>query len=40
MFESIAYRGSLQDEKVEGGISTDDVEKLLEFQVDQMQSMY
>jgi anaphase-promoting complex subunit 5 len=40
MFESIAYRGSLEDEKVEGSISTDDVEKLLEFQVDQMQSMY
>lgn len=40
MFESITYRGLLEDEKVAGGISTDDVEKLLEFQVDQMQSMF
>lgn len=39
-FQSIAYRGSLMNERAEGGVSTDDVEKLLEFQVDQMQSTY
>lgn len=40
MFESITYHGLLEDERVEGSVSTDDVEKMLEFQVDQMQSMY
>ena len=40
MFETINYHGMLEGESVEGSVSTDDVEKLLEFQVDQMQSMY
>ena len=40
MLETITYHGLLENERVEGSVSTDDVEKLLEFQVDQMQSMY
>ena len=40
MLETITYHGLLEGEIVEGSVSTDDVEKLLEFQVDQMQSMY
>jgi anaphase-promoting complex subunit 5 len=39
MFEVINYHNVLEGESVEGSISTDDVEKLLEFQVDRMQSM-
>ncbi|KIN07687.1 hypothetical protein OIDMADRAFT_99747 [Oidiodendron maius Zn] len=40
MFETINYHGVLEGENVEGSLSTDDVEKLLEFQVDQMQSIF
>lgn len=40
MLETIAYGGLPKGERVEGTVSTDDAEKLLEFQVDQMQSMY
>jgi anaphase-promoting complex subunit 5 len=40
MLEIIAYDGLLSGEVVEGTVSTDDAEKLLEFQVEQMQSMY
>lgn len=40
MFETIAYHDVLDGGRVEGSVSTDDVEKLLEFQVDQMQSMW
>lgn len=40
MLETIAYGSVPKGERVDGAISTDDAEKLLEFQVDQMQSMY
>jgi anaphase-promoting complex subunit 5 len=39
MFEKINYHGALEGKCVEGSVSTDDAERLLEFQVDQMQSM-
>lgn len=38
--ETITYHALNDSEIVEGNVSTNDVEKLLEFQVDQMQSMY
>jgi anaphase-promoting complex subunit 5 len=38
MLELVAYGGLTLDSAEEGDISTDDVEKLLEFQVEQMQS--
>lgn len=40
MLEMIAYDGLLAGDGVEGAVSTDDAEKLLEFQVEQMQSTY
>jgi anaphase-promoting complex subunit 5 len=40
MLELVAYAGLSIDELDEGRVSTDDVEKLLEFQVEQMQSQY
>ncbi len=38
MLELVAYGGLALDDAEEGHISTDDIEKLLEFQVEQMQS--
>jgi len=40
MLELIAYGGLSLEEQDEGRVSTDDVEKLLEFQVEKMQSQY
>ncbi|EHK96016.1 putative Anaphase-promoting complex subunit 5 [Glarea lozoyensis 74030] len=38
--ESVAYGLDIVDDAGEGNVSTDDVEKLLEFQVEQMQSQH
>jgi anaphase-promoting complex subunit 5 len=38
MLESVAYGMNITGDTEEGNVSTDDVEKLLEFQVEQMQS--
>ena len=38
MLELVAYGGLNIEDEEEGRVSTDDVDKLLEFQVDQMQS--
>ena len=38
MLELVAYGGLNLEDEEKGRISTDDVEKLLEFQVEQMQS--
>lgn len=40
MLETVAYGGPIIEDSDNGRISTDDVEKLLEFQVEQMQSKY
>lgn len=40
MLELVAYGDMSIDDPEEGCVSTDDVEKLLEFQVEQMQSQY
>jgi anaphase-promoting complex subunit 5 len=40
MLELIAYGDLGLNEETEGTVSTDDVEKLLEFQVEQMQSWF
>jgi anaphase-promoting complex subunit 5 len=40
MLESVAYGLDIAGDSEEGNVSTDDVEKLLDFQVEQMQSEY
>jgi anaphase-promoting complex subunit 5 len=40
ILEGVAYGLNITGEEQEGNVSTDDVEKLLEFQVEQMQSEY